>query len=87
MMLAGIPVSDRYVLELAGRLRGAGYDHTAERLETAEERQTKLLGLSIEDREVILCVLADPPEPNCASSARSCSKSTSGGSAKASRLA
>jgi hypothetical protein len=65
MMLAGIPVADRHVLELAGRLRDAGYDHTAERLEAAQERQTKLLGLSIEDREVILCVLADPPEQLC----------------------
>jgi hypothetical protein len=62
MMLAGIAVSDRYVLELASRLRDAGYDHTAERFETAQQRQTKLLGLSIEDREVILSVLVDPPE-------------------------
>lgn len=62
MMLAGIPVADRYVLELASRLRDARFDHTAERLETAQERQTKLLGLSIEDREVILSVLDDPPD-------------------------
>jgi hypothetical protein len=54
MMLAGIAVSDRYVLELASRLRDAGYDHTAERFETAQQR--------IKDREVILSVLVDPPE-------------------------
>jgi len=65
MMLAGIPVADRYVLELAGKLRDAGYDHTAERLETAQEHQAKLLGLSIEDREVIPSVLDDPPQQLC----------------------
>ena len=65
MTLAGIPVADRYVLELAGRLDDAGYDHTAERLETAQERQTKILGLSIDDREVILTVLVDPPQQLC----------------------
>jgi len=44
-------------------LRDAGFDHTAERLEGAQERQAKLPGLSIEDREVILSVLDDPPHP------------------------
>jgi hypothetical protein len=33
------------VVDAFGR-RDAGYDHTAECLETAQERQTKLLGLS-----------------------------------------
>jgi hypothetical protein len=65
MVLAGIPVADRDVLELAGRLRDAGFDTTADRVETAQERQTKLLGLSIEDRDVILSILDDPPEPLC----------------------
>jgi hypothetical protein len=65
VMLAGIPVADRYVLELAGRLRDSGFDHTAERLETAQERQTGLLGLSIEDRDVVLSVLEDPPDQLC----------------------
>ena len=46
-MLCGIPVADRYVLELAGMLRDAGYDGTAERLETAQERQAKLVALSM----------------------------------------
>jgi hypothetical protein len=52
------------VVDAFGR-RDAGYDHTAESLETAQERQTKLLGLSIADREVILSVLVDPPEQLC----------------------
>lgn len=63
MMLCGIPIADRYVLELARMLRDAGIDDTAERLETAQERQTKLLGLSIEERERILSVLVDCPKP------------------------
>ena len=44
MMFAGIPVPDRYVLELAARLRDAGYDHTAEQLEGAQERRAKPSG-------------------------------------------
>jgi len=32
MMLAGIPITGRSVLELATKLRDAGYDHAAERL-------------------------------------------------------
>jgi hypothetical protein len=35
MMVAGIPVDDRLVLDLARRLRDAGLDDTAEVLEDA----------------------------------------------------
>ena len=39
MMLAGIAVADRYVLELARTLRDAGSDDSAARLESAYEHQ------------------------------------------------
>jgi hypothetical protein len=62
MLLCGIPVADRHVLELAGELRDSGFDATAARLEGAYERQTRLLALSIAEREEILAVLVDPPD-------------------------
>jgi hypothetical protein len=62
MMLAGLNVADRYVLELAGRLRDASDPITAERLEGAQERQTKLLALDTDEREQILSVLVDCPD-------------------------
>jgi hypothetical protein len=61
MVLAGIPVADRHVLELAGRLRDAGFESTADRLGTAQERQTRLLALTIDEREQILATLVDCP--------------------------
>ena len=61
MMLAGIPVADRHVLELVRRLHHAGFDTTADRLTIAQERQTRLLALSIDEREQILATLADCP--------------------------
>ena len=63
MFLAGIPVDDRLVLTLAGKLRDAGLDDAAEKLENGYDRETKILALSIADRESILRVLEDgPPE-------------------------
>ena len=62
MMLAGIPVPDQKVLDLAGLLRDAGFDETAERLENACDAETKLLPLTISEREAILRALDDPPE-------------------------
>ena len=60
MMLAGIPVRDQVVLELAGNLRDAGFDDVAERLEDAYA-ETKVLALTIADREATLRTLDDPP--------------------------
>jgi hypothetical protein len=60
MMLAGIPVRDADVLELARLLRDAGFDGTAERLESTYDREAKILALSIAEREEILRALDDP---------------------------
>jgi hypothetical protein len=62
MMLAGIPVADRDVLELALLLRGADFIDTAERLEDAFDLETKVLALTIVERASILRALDDPPE-------------------------
>lgn len=62
MMLCGIPVDESHVVELAGMLRDAGHDDTSARLERAQERQTKLLALSIDEREQILSVLLECPD-------------------------
>ena len=60
MMLAGIPVRDPDVLDLAWLLRSAGFDDTAEALIVALEAEQALVALSIADREAILRTL-DPP--------------------------
>jgi hypothetical protein len=62
MMLAGVPVPDRDVLELAGLVRDAGFDDVAEKLEVAYDRETIVLALTIDDREAILRALDDAPE-------------------------
>ncbi len=54
MMLAGTPGRDQDVRELAGLLRDAGFDDTAEKLEKGYELETKVLALTIADREAIL---------------------------------
>ena len=61
-MLAGIPVRDQDVLELARSLRDAGFDDTAERLENAYDLETKVLALTIVEREQILRALEDCPD-------------------------
>ena len=61
MMLAGIPVPDHLVLELAGNLRGAGFDETAATLENAYDAERAVVALTIPDREAILQTLDDPP--------------------------
>lgn len=61
MMLAGTPVDDKLVLTLAGKLRDAALDDTAEKLETAYDREAKILALTIPDREPILRCLEDGP--------------------------
>ena len=62
MVLAGIPMRDPDVFELACLLRGAGFDDTAERLEDAYDVECKVSALTIPDREAILRVLDDPPD-------------------------
>jgi uncharacterized protein (DUF1778 family) len=61
-MLAGIPVRDRDVLELAGLVRNAGFDDVAEKLEHAHDIETRVIALTISDREAILRALDDPPD-------------------------
>ena len=65
MMLAGLRVRDADVLELARLLRAAGFDAVAERLEDAHDLETKVLALTIGDREAIMRVLDDPPPSLC----------------------
>lgn len=62
MFLAGVPIPDASVFELAGMLRDAGLDDTAETLEAGCERETKVLALTIADREAILRALQDCPD-------------------------
>lgn len=56
--LAGVPVRDELVLELA---RIVDDDALADRLETAYGRKTRVLALTVSDRELILRALNDPP--------------------------
>ena len=59
MMLAGLRVPDRDVLELARSLRDAELDATAEKLERAYDNEVVVLALTIADREAILRALDD----------------------------
>ena len=61
MMLAGISVADKDVLELARLLRNAGFEDVAERLEGAWDAETKVVALTVGERESILRALDDPP--------------------------
>jgi hypothetical protein len=61
-MLAGLTVPDRAVLELAGLVRDAGFDDVADKLETAYDRETIVLALTVPDREAIIRALDDPPD-------------------------
>jgi hypothetical protein len=58
MHLAGIPIHDDNVLELAHRVDDP---HLAYGLETAYSAMTKLLALTIAERETIIRALDDPP--------------------------
>ena len=53
MWLAGIPVADKAVLQLAASLRDAELIATAERLERAYDREARIVALDIPDREAI----------------------------------
>jgi hypothetical protein len=63
MRLAGIAVPHRDVLELALLLRAAGFTETAERLENAYDLETKILALTIAEREQIIRALDEAPSP------------------------
>jgi len=60
-MLAGIPVTDADVETLAELLRVTELPDTAEKLEKALLLETRVLALTITDRESILQALADAP--------------------------
>ena len=60
--LAGIPVDDRLVLELARRSRDAELIDTAETLEDAYYAERRVVALTVPDREAIVRVLHDPPD-------------------------
>jgi len=62
MMLAGLSVPDRDVLELAALLRLARFDDVAEKVEVACDRETKVLALTIPEREAIIRALEDAPD-------------------------
>jgi hypothetical protein len=57
MLVAGVPVPDRLVLELAQCLRTEGLNDTAEILEDAYDDQHDIVALTIFDREAILRAL------------------------------
>jgi hypothetical protein len=57
MLLVGLPVPDRLVLELAQCLRTEGLNDTAEILEHAYDNKRNMVALTISDREAILRAL------------------------------
>ena len=61
MQLAGIPVREEDVLEIAWVLRDGRFVDLAGRLEDAVPLETKVLALTIPEREMILRALDDPP--------------------------
>ena len=61
MQLAGIPIPDADVLELARLLREGGFVDVAEKLENGYDRETKVIALTVVDRESILWALDEPP--------------------------
>jgi len=61
VILAGTPIRDQDVLELARLLREVAFEPVAEKLEKGYDAETRVLALTIEDRECILRALDDPP--------------------------
>ena len=78
MMLAGIPIADRDVRELALLLRTAGLDQVAETFEDAYDARRAVLALTIPDREASSAPWTIRPTVSPSSAACSCA-STSGG--------
>ena len=82
--LAGLPIQDDLVLELA---RLVDDEALAGRLETAYGRMTKVLALTTPERDTVLAAIAEDPRPASRSSAVCCCASTSGGSEKGCNVA
>jgi hypothetical protein len=61
MQLAGTTVTDRDTFELARVLRESGFPDVAAKLEKGLTLGTKILGLTIDDRESMLHALYEPP--------------------------
>ena len=59
MLLAGLEIPDRLVLELAQCLRALSLHDTAETLEDAYDADQGIVSLAITDREAILRALDD----------------------------
>ena len=62
MFLAGVEVREGVLLELARRVRKAGFGNTADKLETAWSDEDAMPALETDDREALLHVLADGPD-------------------------
>ena len=60
-MLAGLPVPDDSVDELARLIRATGADDLADRLEQALTDGVELLALALDERALMLNALEDPP--------------------------
>ena len=61
MQLAGIPIRDQDVFKIAGLLRTGGFEDVAYKLTHALLIETKVLALTIVDRESILRALDEAP--------------------------
>ena len=60
-MLAGLPVPNDAVDELAALVRATGADELADPLDRAVADEVKLLALTLDERAIILGTLEDPP--------------------------
>ena len=60
--LAGVDVRDDQLLDLATRVRKAGFENTATKIEHAWAEEAKMLALETDDRDALLRVLDDKPE-------------------------
>jgi hypothetical protein len=62
VFLAGVPVADKAVLQLARSLREAAELDTADKLERAWSAEDAEIALETDDRDAILRVLEDGPD-------------------------
>jgi hypothetical protein len=60
--LAGVSVADDDLLDLARRVRKAGFEDTASKIERAWATESSVLSLETADREALLGVLRGTPE-------------------------